>query len=424
MKIRQLMVSSLGNILEWLDVGLFIYLAPIIGQQFFPSHDIAHSTIIAFGVFAAGFICRPLGSVVFGHLGDRIGRAKTLVISILAISFVTLMVGFLPDYQSIGIAAPILFTLLRLVQGLSVGGEYSGVMIYLAESAPSHRRGFFTSFAAVGANTGFLLATLIAILLNTVLPMTIVQAWGWRIPFICSGLLGLLIFYFRLNLVETSAYSYLQKHNAVVKKPLLAALQQAPGKLLQILGLTCMGATFYYVFFGFMPTYLVQYFGVSLIFSLVCQAFFLAMMLVWVPLAGRFGDQIGRKKMLLLTAFGMILFALPCFALLQSHFSLLIFIGLGVATLISSMEQGSTLITVVENCPLGFRYSGVSIAYNLGNTVFGGLAPLMVSVLTQKINHFAPAYYIIGMSIISLLVIFSLKETYQSNCLYEIQNPA
>ena len=412
MEKKNLFASSFGNILEWLDVGLFIYLAPIIGQVFFPKQNSINATIIALGVFAAGFICRPLGSIFFGHLGDRIGRVKTLLISILTISFVTLMVGLLPGYSQIGLVSPILFTLCRLVQGLSIGGEYSGIMIYLAESSPSKKRGFYTSFAAVGSNLGFLVATLIAIALNTLLPESMVAAWGWRIPFIFSGLLGFLIFFYRLNLIETSTFIYLKSNNKLARLPLLSAIKQAPKNLLQILGLTCMGSTFYFVFFGYMPSYLSQYFGTSLILLLSCQAIFLTLILVFIPLVGWAGDKFGRKKILYLVALGIILFSYPCFYLLhQSVF--LIFIGMLIATVISSLEQGSTLITIVENCPAEFRFSGVSFAYHMGNTLFGGTAPLVVGLLTQKVNHFAPAYYLMLMGLISLIVIFTLNTKHQ-----------
>ena len=419
MKIHRLAASAFGNILEWFDIGLFIYLSPFIGRQFFPDQTAANATIMVFSVFAAGFICRPLGSILFGHLGDRIGRARTLIFSIMAVTLATLAMGLLPGYHTIGIWAPLIFTLLRLLQGLSIGGEYSGVMIYLAESSPNGRRGFFTSFAAVGANAGFLLATISTILLNTLLPPAILQSWGWRIPFLFSGCLGLIIFYSRLNLVETSAYLYLKKHRQIIRVPLLAALREAPRQLLQILGLTSMGSTFYYIFFGYMPNYLAQFFGVSLMFSLACQAIFLGGMLLLLPMAGMLGDRFGRKKMLLITATGMIFFAFPCFYLLQHEMAIFIFVGLSVATILTSLEQGNTLVTIVENCPLDFRYSGVAFAYNAGNAIFGGTAPLIVSLLTQKVNHFAPAYYLMVMSIISLIVVITLKETYKIDFSYD-----
>lgn len=415
MKTKHLAATALGNILEWFDAGSFIYLSPFIGKAFFP-HQQAHiSILITFSIFAAGFICRPLGSIIFGHLGDSLGRAKTLIFSIAFMSFATLCMGLTPAYSSIGIWAPILFIGFRLMQGLSIGGEYSGIMVYIAESSPQKRRGFFTSFAAVGANLGFLLATVLAILLNTVCAPETVQAWGWRIPFIISGCLGFFILYSRLGLIESAAYQYLKDHNEVIKAPLLTALRKAPWRLLQILGLTAMGSTFYYICFAYMPNYLQQYFGVSLVFSLACQVLFLLAMILLLPWMGMLGDRFGRKRILSFTATGIILFALPCFYWLQHQLLIFIFAGLSIAAVLSSLEQGTTLLASVENCPLPFRYSGVAFAYNLGNAIFGGTAPLIVGILTEKINAFAPAYYLMLMSALGLIVVMTLKRTYKSN---------
>ena len=203
MKKKAIIISSLSNTLEWLDFGLFIFMAPLIGAKFFPQHSVNMSTLYTLMVFSAGFICRPLGGILFGHYGDTRGRAKALRISVLIISLPTLLIGVMPSYETIGILAPILFTTLRLVQGLSIGGEYSGVMIYLAESAPANRRGFITSFAAFGANLGFLLATLLYLLLHLFATADTIRDWAWRLPFILAGLPGSIVIYYRFQLTET-----------------------------------------------------------------------------------------------------------------------------------------------------------------------------------------------------------------------------
>lgn len=410
MKKRDIAATSLGNILEWFDFGLFIFLAPIIGQQFFPIHDPATASIAAFSVFAGGFLARPLGGIFFGHRGDTRGRAKTLRLSILIITTSTLLIGFLPTYEQAGILAPILFALLRLAQGVSVGGEYSGVMIYLAESAPAQRRGFITSFAAIGANIGFLLATLTAILLKNCMPEAFFQEWGWRLPFIAVGGLGSLVLYYRLRLSETPTYEHLRAQHHIEQKPFWSAVRFAPGKLMRILGITCMSSTFYYVFFGYMPDYLEQYIHLPANTALTLQSILLAIMLFLVLVAGYCGDRFGRKRMLMITALGIILLSLPCFYLLQEKTLLLVTIALSLATVLSSIEQGNSLTTVVENCPADIRYSGVAFSYNLGMALFGGTAPLVVSVLTQQVHVIAPAYYLMAMAAISLIAILTLQK--------------
>ena len=228
-------------------------MAPIIGAKFFPQASAGSATIEALMVFAAGFLCRPLGGILFGYFGDTRGRAKTLRISILIITISTFLVGIIPSYDEIGCTAPILFILLRLIQGISIGGEYSGIIIYLAESAPRNKRGFTTSFAAIGANSGFLLATVTLMLLHLCFSEEAITDWAWRLPFILIGLPGSLIIYYRFKLAETPVYSQLQKKHRLESIPFIAAIKFAPWQLLKILGLTCMGSTFYYMFFGYMP---------------------------------------------------------------------------------------------------------------------------------------------------------------------------
>jgi MHS family proline/betaine transporter-like MFS transporter len=402
--------SSFGNTLEWFDFGLFIYLAPIIGEKFFPTHDPTTASIAAFGVFAAGFICRPLGGIFFGHLGDKLGRAKTLRWSVLGISLATLLVGFLPGYETIGITAAIAFTLLRMAQGLAVGGEYSGVMVYLGELAPKRKRGFIASFGVMGANFGFLLATLVAILLTTLMPTEVLNSWGWRIPFIFAGLMGFLILYNRLGMSETAAYLKVKKKHKINKAPLLNMIKKSPMKLIRITGLTCMGSTLYFVFFGYMPTHLSEQTTMSFPNAMIFQSILLLAMMLLIPIAGICGDVFGRKKMLLCAAIGIMTFTLPAFSLIQNGTIVAIFTALTIATIFSALEQGNTLTTAVENFPVAVRYTGVSFAYNMGNAIFGGTAPLIVSLLIQKVGSLAPACYLIFMACLSCLAIVSLPN--------------
>lgn len=401
--------GSLGNILEWFDFGLFVYLAPLIGEKFFPIHDTHSAALAAFGVFAVGFLCRPLGGVVFGYWGDKHSRVKALRWSIFIITFATLAVGFLPTYERAGLLAAILFTLLRLLQGFSVGGEYTGAAIYLAESAPQKHRGFFTSFAASSSNLGFLLATLAVVLLKTTLPVGVIDAWAWRLPFIFAGVTGLCILYYRLRLVETRVYQHLQATHQIEKNPLLSALRLHPRNLLRIAGLTSMGSTLYFIFFGYMPTYLEQQ-GASLPQALLLQALLLLVMIALIPLAGLLGDYFGRRNMLCSTAIGIVLLALPCFYLLQNHSAVAIFSVLTIASILSAAEQGNTLMAAIENSAAGIRYTTVSFAFNVGNALFGGTAPLVVSILMQRFGYFAPAGYLMTMAILSLMASLSLRR--------------
>ncbi len=312
---KETLISSLGNTIEWFDFGLFIIMAPIIGAKFFPEASASSATLNALIVFAVGFLCRPLGGIFFGYFGDTRGRAKTLRISILIITISTFLVGIMPSYEKIGVMATILFILLRLSQGISIGGEYSGAMIYLAESAPHNKRGLTTSFAAIGANLGLLFATITSMLLHLFFNEKAISDWAWRLPFLLIGLPGSLIIYYRFKLSETPVYSELQKKHRIEAMPFIAAIKFAPYQLLKILGLTCMGSTFYYVFFGYMPHYLEHHIGFSMLNALTIESIMLIIMLFAVPLAGMCGDYFTRKKMLTITSIAILLLVLPCFYL-------------------------------------------------------------------------------------------------------------
>ncbi len=410
MQRKQIAASSLGNVLEWLDFGLFLFLAPMIGEIFFPAENAQLSELAAFGVFAGGFLCRPMGGIIFGHLGDRLGRAKPLRLSILIITFSTLFIGLLPSYSSAGIIAPILFTLLRLIQGVAIGGEYSGVMTYLVESAPQKRRGFIGSFAATGANFGFFLATIFILCLQHCFNATSIMQGAWRIPFIVIGVIGAIISYYRLKLLETPIFESTKKMQNIASQPLLTAVRTAPKSLLIIFGLNAMSCGFYYVFFGYMPEYLQKYLRISANQSFAIEMLTLIGMLLLVPLTGLLGDRFGRRKLLLITASSMIVLAFPLFYLLQLSTVVCISTALCISTILSSLDQGNTLTTIVEICPSNIRYSSIAFAYNISAAIFGGLSPMIVIHLINKINLSAPGYYIVLTSSIGLLAILALSK--------------
>jgi MFS transporter, MHS family, proline/betaine transporter len=287
-------------------------------------------------------------------------------------------------------------------------------MIYLCESAPPKKRGFTTSFAAIGANLGFLLATVTLTLLHLFFTEEVITHWAWRLPFLLIGLLGSLIIYYRFQLTETPIYSQLQKKHRLESIPFIAAIKFAPYQLLKILGLTCMGSTFYYVFFGYMLTYLEHYIGFSVADALTIESSMLIIMLFTVPLAGMCGDYFTRKRMLIITSIAIIFLTLPCFYLLQCKSIILTLLSLGIATILSSLEQGNTLAAIVENCPENVRYSGIAFSYNLGNALFGGSTPLMVALMTEKIGLITPAYYLIFMAGISFISATTLLSNNQS----------
>jgi len=405
--LSSILSSSLGNILEWYDFGLFTIFSSLFSRIFFPEQNPEVAFIATVSIFAVGFICRPIGALIFGYLGDTVGRAKTLRLSILMIAIPTLLIGCLPSYQHIGIVAPILLTLIRIWQGISIGGEYSGNIIYLAEIAPVHYRATFTSLGSTGANIGVLLAALIGLLCSYLFSETTLATWGWRIPYLISGLLCIFIYSFRLRIHETQVFEYLKQKKMLVSNPIKTALTQDYWLILRTVGLVCMGTVFYYFCFIYLPLYLHQHSQISIHTLSMTISILIALMIVLVPLAGWVCDKIGRRKMLLLNAALVAIGVIPGFYLLQlDHFYLCITV-LFLFTLVSSLEQGTTSVAVVENFPPPARYTGLSFGYNVGNGLLGGTVPLICAwLLTYSNFSLAPAFYIAFCALITLGVVF------------------
>ncbi|MBA3660550.1 MAG: MFS transporter [Gammaproteobacteria bacterium] len=405
--------SSIGNVLEWYDFGLFTIFSALFGRLFFPVYDQKAGMIATFGVFAVGFLCRPIGALIFGYLGDRTGRAKTLRLSILMITLPTLLIGFLPTYDQIGIFAPTLLIIIRMLQGISIGGEYSGNLIYLAETAPTQYRAAITACASMGSNIGILLAAIVGIITTTLFTPVTLDDWGWRIPYVLSGLLGLFIYYYRLNLKETSVFKYLRAENLLTQNPIKTVFKYNLPQLLRTLGLVCMGTTFYYFCFIFLPLYLRQQFTLSIRHISILMSCLILLMIILIPLAGLLCDKFGRKKMLVFNATFIFLIIVPGFYLLNFSSSILIIFTLVIFTFASSLEQGTTSVAIVENFPPPARYTGVSFGYNLGNGLLGGTVPFISEWLFFKTNLLiAPALYIAICAGITLLVsLFFVKET-------------
>ncbi len=403
--------SSLGNILEWYDFGLFTIFSALFGRLFFPSENQHTALIATISIFAVGFLCRPIGALLFGYMGDRKGRARTLRLSVLMISVPTLLIGCLPTYQQIGLLAPVLLTLTRVWQGISIGGEYSGNLIYLAESAPHDYRATVTSFASIGANLGVLLAAIVGIIIAKVFPEEALTTWGWRVPYLLSGILCILIYMFRLRLRETNVFEYLKDHQKLAHNPIKIALEKNYWEILRTLGLVCFGSTYYYFCFVYIPIFLRENLQFSVSQVSVIMTFLITCMLFLVPGAGWICDKLGRRKMLLFNAILTACIVIPGFYFLQKTNVALIIVILSIFTIASSLEQGTTCIAVVENFPPPARYTGLSLGYNIGNGFLGGTVPILCAWLIAY-SAIAPAIYIACCAAVTALVVyFFVPET-------------
>lgn len=239
---KRLLSNTLGNVLEWYDFTLYGTLAPIIANLFFPSKNALVSLIMTFGAFAAGFLMRPLGGIIYGHIGDRFGRKRALIASIILMTIPTVFLGILPTYAFVGILAPLLVTLTRLLQGIAVGGEFTGTMSFLVETAPDNRRGLAGSFALVGVLAGILLGAVVVTVISIVLPQGYLNQWGWRIPFLLGGVLGFAVWLLRRNLSETPFFEKIKRDTLVEAAPIEKCFTLYKKKLLQGFGITILNA--------------------------------------------------------------------------------------------------------------------------------------------------------------------------------------
>lgn len=418
--ITSIVSSTIGNVLEWYDFGLFTIFSSVFSKIFFPSNHPDTALLATFGIFSVGFICRPIGALWFGYLGDTMGRAKTLRLSILMITLPTLLIGLLPTYHQAGIMAPLALIFTRILQGISIGGEYSGNLVYLAETVAKNYRARMTSLVSVGANFGILLAALVGIASETLFTDEQLRSWGWRIPYLLSGIICLVVYCTRLKFPETHIFNLLKQKKQIPHNPIKVVFTNNIHQLLRTLALVCMGSTFYYFCFIYIPVFLSHNLKMPIQQVSILMSSLIAMMMLGAPLGGYLCDTFGRRKMLLFNVGLVILLAIPGFYFLQFHIFITQVIILALFTLTSSFEQGTTPIAVVENFPPPARYTGVSLGYNIGNGLLGGTVPIICEWLYNKHSIVAPALYItICAALTGLVIFFYVPETKGINLVKE-----
>jgi len=406
---RVVLAGIAGNVMEWYDFAVYGYFAQAIGQHFFPSRDPTASVIAAFGVFAAGFLMRPFGGLLFGYIGDRMGRQAALTLSVLAMAVPTCLIGLLPDYAQIGVAASALMVGLRLVQGLSAGGEYTTSIVFLVEGAAPGRRGLMGSWSVFGAVAGILLGSAVGAVLTSVVSAEAAQTWGWRVPFLAGLVVGLTGFYIRRHLPKAAARPEAAPPPTA---PVREAFRTAWRAMLRVAGLNVLTAVGFYMMFVYVVTYLQQVVHVRAARALDINTINMVLLLLLMPTAGALSDRIGRKPLLVGAALGMFVFAWPLFWLVHHPDSRLILAGqMGFAVLIG-LFLGVVPATMAEAFPARVRCSAVSVGYNLCYSVLGGTTPMVTAYLiTRSHNDLSPAFYLMAAAAISLLVLLRLHET-------------
>ena len=419
---RAVGAAAIGNITEWYDFGVYGYLATTIQKVFFTDLPGAAGQIATFGVFAVSFLIRPFGGLVFGPLGDRLGRKRVLSLTVILMAAGTFGLGLVPSYAAIGIAAPMLVLLARLLQGISTGGEYGNAMTFIAEYAPDRRRGFFGSWLEFGTLTGYAFGATIATVLSAVLPQDALLSWGWRIPFLIAFPLGAVGLYLRMRLEESPAFARLAERESRRQPESLGGELRTvftrywPAMLL-CAGLVLAWNVTNYMLTSYMPTYLTETLagrgtGVSQTASEILQIAVLIVLMVVITFVGRLSDRAGRRPVLLAGCAGLVVLSLPSILLVR--------MGNGAATFAGLLLMGLTLVlfsavlpsTLPALFPTAVRAGALSIAFNIAVSLFGGTTATVMSVLvtaTGDLNW--PAYYLMIAGVIGAVCAYRMRES-------------
>jgi len=413
---RGIVAGVVGNMLEWYDFALFGFFARQLGAHFFPAGDPTVSLLAAFGTFAAGFLMRPVGGAVFGWVGDRFGRKQALIGSVLAMAIPSFLIGLLPDAAHIGLAAPVLLILLRMLQGIAVGGEYMASAVFLVEGAEPGRRGFMGSWGPFGASAGTLLGSAAGAIVNAVLPPEAVMAYGWRIPFLLGLLVGLGGLGIRRHYVERVP------HLAPAKAPLIEAFTDHWRTMVHLIALAAAISVGFYTTFVYSSTWLHEVANVPANTALGINTVVMALLLLMIPFAGIASDRLGRRRVLSWAAGTLALLAYPLMALMATGRPGSIFGGqVGLGLLVGL--NGATLPAVMaELAPWRVRCTVLSVGYNVALAILGGTTPMVAEWLVARTHaSLAPAVYLSIAAAVTFIGALFLPRTARHRLTKEFQ---
>jgi MHS family proline/betaine transporter-like MFS transporter len=404
--------SLIGNLFEWYDFALFGYFAPIIGKLFFPSDNKAVELISAFGAFAAGYLIRPVGGMIFGHIGDRMGRKKAMVLSILLMAVPTALIGVLPTYAEIGIWAPILLMTIRMLQGISMGGNYGGSITFTAEHTAPHQRGLIGSFAVTSCLLGILVGSGAAALASYVFSESELMSWGWRAPFIVGILICFVGFYIRRNIPESPEYIIAQEAGELKKNPIREVFTSHGRTLTKVVMAVMLHDLSFYILLVYMATHLSTQLGLSQGMALAINTASLVVVSIFTVASAWLSDKIGRKAVLGGAAFLFVIGTIPLLSIVNNSQDPWVILG---AQMLLSIAVGGYFgplpALMVESYPTAVRFSAVTITTNISGPLFGGTAPMLVTFLIDKTgSNMVPAFYLTFGALIALVVLRSIKN--------------
>lgn len=407
----QVAAAVIGNALEWYDFIVFGFFAVIIARLFFPAESPHASLLLTTATFGVGFFMRPVGGILFGLYADRCGRKASLLLIVGLMTLAIVMIGFAPTYAAIGIAAPLLIALARLLQGFSAGGEFASATAFLIESAPAHRRGFYGSWQMVGQGLAALAGALIGTFITRIFTPDELNSWGWRIPFLFGLIIGPVGFYIRRRLDETEVFLAVRR-STVQQLAVGAALAAHVRQAWVTFGIILSGTISYYVILLYMPTFARTQLHVPLDQAFAAQAISLACMVVLIPIFGALSDHIGRRPIMIGTLVLYFIFTYPLFSWMYNNpsFASLLTTQIVLCCLLGAFF-GPMSTAVAEQFQARVRSTGLGIAYNMAVMLFGGFAPFFVTWLIQATGlPVAPAFYVMFGSAVGILASVCLKE--------------
>ena len=415
-----------GTSIEWYDFFLYGAAAALVFPTvFFGEMSSSSALILSLLTFAAGFIARPIGGIIFGHFGDRVGRKKTLVIALILMGVSSTLIGLLPTYAMIGVGAPILLTILRFAQGLAIGGQWGGAMLLVTESAPSNQRGFYGAYAQAGAPVGVILANLAFIITSALVSDEAFLAWGWRIPFLASAILIAISMYIQLNLEDTKAFKELEAarevneaektHNIIQKSPIIEAIKKYPKRIMLAAGAFLSVQVTFYILIAFMLAYGVS--STDMTRGDILSAILIASA-IQVPVQfvfASYSDRNGRKGIFMLGAVLTAVWAFAIFPLIDTGNFWLAVLAISGGLIFLAMMYGPQAAFFTELFSTEVRYSGATLGYQFGAIAGGAFAPSIAAFLWTEYDIFWVSVYISVASLLTLLSVMSLTETYQSD---------
>jgi metabolite-proton symporter len=409
---RAALASSIGTTIEWYDFFLYNTAAALVFPHlFFPASSPYAGAMASFATYAVGFVARPLGAAIFGHWGDRIGRKATLIVTLLVMGISSAIVGILPGTAAIGVTAPLLLVLLRLVQGIAIGGEWSGSVLIAMEWGDQRKRGLLGSFAQLGVPMGLVLGTGGMTLLSATLSAEAFTSWGWRIPFLFSLVLVAIGLVIRLSILETPMFAKMVRQRKTARVPVVDAMRYHWREILLSAGLRFSEQMPFYLFSTFVLSYVVARHGFTKTFVLTAVLAGAVCELVAIPLFSHLSDRVGRKRVYLTGAIVTGLIAFPYFAVLTHGGAGLIFVAVVVSLFVHALQYGPQAALIGESFPTHLRYGGAGLGYQLASVFAGGPAPLIATWLLHKTGTpYSISAYIVFAAIVTVACVLALPD--------------